>query len=114
VNVPRLLGVVLIAVAAAACSSGPASTLAPGAGGTQDALVRGAFGVCTDGVHVGQSAPVAGITCSDVCSVLGFSGCEYRAGQSGLEACTPVSPERSGACTDVFKDNWSSQCLCTR
>jgi hypothetical protein len=113
-KLPQLLGVGLLALAAAACSGGSASTPAPEAGGTQDTLMRGAFRVCADGIHIGQSAPAAGVTCSDVCRVLGFGGCEYRAGQAGLEACTPVNPSRSGECADVFKDNWSSQCLCTR
>ena len=113
-KLPRLLGVGILVMAAAACSGGSASTPAPAAGGTQDALIRSAFGVCTDGIHVGQSAPAAGVICGDVCRVLGFAGCNYRAGQAGLEACAPANPERSGSCTDALQDNWSSQCRCTR
>ncbi len=118
-KLPRLLGVALASIAllvvvTAACSGGSASSPAPTAGGARDALIRGVFGVCTDGIHVGQSAPAAGVTCDDVCRVLGFAGCDYRAGQAGLEACAPANPERSGSCKDAFQENWSSQCRCTR
>jgi len=107
---PRLvLGFGLLVLIAGGCG---ASTATPSA--VDDALIRSAFGVCTDQIHVGQSSSVAGVTCNDVCRVFGFSSCEYRAGQSGYALCTPADPSRSGACEDVFKQDWSSQCLCKR
>ena len=108
----RVLVLAVILAAVAACG-GSAATPAGGAGGASDDTIRGAFGVCADKVHVGQSQAASGVTCADVCRVLGFSGCEYRAGQAGMEACTPANPDRSGSCTDVFKEGWSSQCRCT-
>jgi len=109
-----LLCVGLLLLLTAGCGGGSAFSTAPDSIGTQDARIKGAFGVCADGIHVGQSAPVAEVTCTDVCRVLGFAGCEYRAGQAGLVACTPVDPSRSGACNDAFKEGWSSQCRCKR
>ena len=88
------------------------SSTAPSLGSPTE-LILGSFEVCPDGIHIGQIAPAEGVTCEAVCEVLGFGGCEYRAGQADTDTCLPTDPTQSGECTDVFKPTWSSQCRCS-
>ena len=102
--------VALLSLAAVACGGGNEA----GATLTDELseLISVSFQVCPDGIHAGQLAPAADVTCEQVCQVLGFQGCEYRAGQAGMETCTPTDPEQSGSCEDAFSEGWSSQCRC--
>ena len=102
--------VALLSLTAAGCEGGDGG----GAPLTDELseLIGVSFQVCPDDIHAGQLAPVADVTCEQVCQVLGFQGCEYRAGQSGMEACTPTNPDQSGSCEDAFSEGWSSQCRC--
>lgn len=80
--------------------------------GADVALIQASFVKCADNVHAGQTAMAGGVTCADVCCVLGFAGCQHRAAQADFDACTPVNPQQSGTCADVFQPAWSSQCAC--
>jgi len=85
------------------------------AGGCGDASVdwlRERFMDCGDEGRVGQSESAPGATCSAVCCALGYRGCSHRAAQSGFGACNIEDPIRSGECSDVFAELWSSQCIC--
>jgi hypothetical protein len=87
-----------------------------GAGGCQTqhgALIAASFRACPGTSNVGQVAPAGGVTCSEVCCALGFVGCAYRAAQSDFATCELPNPARTGSCSDVFRENWSSQCVCT-
>jgi hypothetical protein len=80
--------------------------------GADIALIQASFVTCPDALHAGQSAPAAGVTCTDVCCALGFSGCQHRAAQADYNACMPDDPQQSGTCEQVFQEAWSSQCRC--
>lgn len=85
----------------------------PSCGDADVPLIEGAFTACEGSPgQVGQTAAAGGVTCEDVCCVLGFSGCSHRASQSGFNACSP-SPAATGSCSDVYGATWSSQCICT-
>lgn len=75
--------------------------------------ITSSFADCTGGDgRVGQTASASDVTCLQVCCALGYSGCRFRAAQAGYDACSPSSPPMSGTCSDVFRDAWSSQCVC--
>jgi hypothetical protein len=74
--------------------------------------IRERFEDCGDEGRVGQSANAPGTTCSAVCCALGYPGCSYRAAQSDFVACNIEEPARTGTCSDIFAEGWSSQCIC--
>lgn len=76
------------------------------------AWLRDRFADCGDEGRVGQSASAPGATCRAVCCALGYPGCSHRAAQSDFVACNIEDPVRSGECSDVFAEEWSSQCMC--
>jgi len=74
--------------------------------------LRDRFEDCGDEGRVGQSANAPGATCSAVCCALGYPACSHRAAQADFDACNIDDPARSGACSEVFAEGWSSQCIC--
>lgn len=101
--------------AAVADANDAATGDANGEGGCpNEAFIKSTFTRCdASATHVGQFGDAPGVTCHAVCCTFGFSGCAYRAAQSGLTACDPPNPGDSGTCTDIFQTTWSSQCVCT-
>lgn len=90
----------------------PPDASLPECPGADRGLISRSFMRCADGIHAGQSAAAGGVTCAQVCCVLGFSSCRHRAAQADFRSCMPRSPSRSGTCSDVFRSTWSSQCRC--
>lgn len=80
--------------------------------GANVALIEASFSVCPATSQVGQSAAAGGVTCEQVCCVLGFSGCAFRGAQADYNACTPTPTVATGTCSDAFGPTWSSQCVC--
>lgn len=76
-------------------------------------LIESAFEVCPGTAQVGQSAAAGGVTCEEVCCVMGFSGCSSRGIQADFNACSPTPTAPIGSCSDVFGSTWSTQCICT-
>ncbi len=92
----------------------PTTEEPPDCGDADTELIMQSFVACDDPpTLVGQIQSAPGVTCADVCCVLGFDGCAFRAGQSDFSPCMPNNPPMTGTCMDVFQAQWSSQCMCT-
>lgn len=84
----------------------------PQCGGADVAAILDAFEECLSPGYYGQSKPIAGVTCWDICCAFGIFNCSHRSAQDDFNACEPNAPRAVGSCDEVFQADWSSQCFC--
>jgi len=84
----------------------------PECDGADVRAILDAFIECPSPGYLGQTKPISGVTCWDICCAFGTLNCGFRAAQADYNACDPMNAQPSGDCSDVFQMQWSSQCNC--
>lgn len=84
----------------------------PECDGADVAAILDAFIECPSPGYLGQTKPISGVTCWDICCAFGILNCGFRAAQADFDACNPMNARPSGDCSDEFHMQWSSQCNC--